>query len=190
MAAAATAASRWTFSGDDPVTGLSFSDLAARSRAMHKTQGFDNFRGFGGGAARARNPFNCWPANPPPTILWTALTPRGTAFRAARDRQLADVLIAEFNPQDPRRQRAGFVEIARLVAALPQKDSVVAEKSAQLDRILQSCLGLEVHTTIAQSEVVPGETMKLHHAVRVHSKFRFAGSRCVIPASGNSSNAR
>ena len=39
---------RMEVSGNDPVTGLSFGDLAARSRAMHKTQGFDNFRGFGG----------------------------------------------------------------------------------------------------------------------------------------------
>jgi LmbE family N-acetylglucosaminyl deacetylase len=41
---------RMEVSGEDPVSGLSFSELAAKSRAMHKTQGFDNFRGFGGGA--------------------------------------------------------------------------------------------------------------------------------------------
>ena len=29
--------------GKDPVTGESFTDIAGRSRSMHKTQGFDNF---------------------------------------------------------------------------------------------------------------------------------------------------
>ena len=36
--------------GDDPVLGESFGSIAARSRAMHKTQGFGNFAGGLGGA--------------------------------------------------------------------------------------------------------------------------------------------
>ena len=36
--------------GDDPVLGISLGELAGRSRAMHKTQGFGNFGGGGGGA--------------------------------------------------------------------------------------------------------------------------------------------
>jgi hypothetical protein len=50
-----------------------------------------------------------------------------------------------------------------LLGALSDKDSVVVEKSALLDRILQSCLGLETETRIAQAEVVPGEVMHLSH---------------------------
>ena len=38
--------------GTDPLLGISFGELAARSRAQHKTQGFGNFGGFGGGGAR------------------------------------------------------------------------------------------------------------------------------------------
>ena len=45
----------------------------------------------------------------------------------------------------------------------------MVEKRAQLDRILQACLGLEVQTTISQAEVVPGEKMKLHHSAVIHS---------------------
>ena len=62
-----------------------------------------------------------------------------------------------------------LLKLHGLLAALPDKDSVVAEKSAKLDRILQSCLGLEVTTTTPQSEVVPGETMRLHHVVTIRS---------------------
>ena len=46
---------RMDVGGNDPVTGESFAEVAARSRAMHKTQGFDNFRGFGGGGARTES---------------------------------------------------------------------------------------------------------------------------------------
>ena len=55
------------------------------------------------------------------------------------------------------------------MAALAVDDSVLVEKRTQLDRILQACLGLEVETTISQAEVVPGEVMKLHHSVAIHS---------------------
>src|SRR5207248_1496723 len=36
--------------GADRVTGESFNAIAGRSRSMHKTQGFGNFGGAGGGA--------------------------------------------------------------------------------------------------------------------------------------------
>ncbi len=156
--------------GDDPVTGLSFSDLAARSRAMHKTQGFDNFRGFGGGGPRPES-FQLLAGEPATNDIMDGVdTTWNRVPGGAGIATLADVLVAEFNPQDPAASVPALLKVRALVAALPQKDSVVAEKSAQLDRILQSCLGLDVHTFIAQSEVVPGETMKLRHAVRVSSK--------------------
>ena len=65
------------------------------------------------------------------------------------------------------------------LTALPTTDPVVIEKRAQLDRILQACLGLEVETVIPQAEVVPGEEMKLHHSAIVRSgvPVRWIGER-------------
>src|SRR5205085_2157798 len=50
--AQASGAVRIDIGGNDPVTGDSFAVIAGRSRAMHKTQGFGNFGGGGGGANR------------------------------------------------------------------------------------------------------------------------------------------
>ena len=41
--------------GNDPVTGESFTDIAGRSRSMHKTQGFGNFTGGGGSGPRTES---------------------------------------------------------------------------------------------------------------------------------------
>jgi len=157
-------------SGNDPVSGLSFNELAMRSRAMHKTQGFDNFRGFGGAGGPRTESFQLLAgASATNDILdgvdttWSRV-PHGAPIGA-----LADRIIAAFNPQNAAASVPDLLELRRLVAALPEKDSVVAEKSAQLDRILQACLGLEVVTTIPNSEVVPGETMRLQHSVVIHS---------------------
>ena len=46
---------------------------------------------------------------------------------------------------------------------------MLCRKAEQLDRIIQACLGLYAQTTVPQSEVVPGETLKLRHAAMVGS---------------------
>jgi len=48
-------------------------------------------------------------------------------------------------------------------------DPVVVENGYSLTVFLQAYHGLEVQTTIAQAEVVPGEKMQLHHSVVIHS---------------------
>jgi len=154
--------------GNDPVTGLSFSELAARSRAMHKTQGFGNFSGFGGGARPES--FHLLAGEPATNDILDGIDTSWNRFAGGADigRQ-ADDLIANFNPQDVSASVPALLKMRALVMALPDKDSVVEAKSRQLDHILQSCLGLAVETTIPQSEVVPGEKMPFHHVVTIHA---------------------
>ena len=157
-------------SGNDAVTGMSFTELAARSRAMHKTQGFDNFRGFGGGNGPRTESFQLLAGEPATNDILDGIdTTWNRVPGGAEIGKQADSVIADFNPQDVSASVPALLKLRALVATVPNKDSVVEEKSKQLDHILQSCLGLEVLTTIPSSEVVPGETMQLHHTVMVHS---------------------
>jgi LmbE family N-acetylglucosaminyl deacetylase len=168
--------------GNDPVLGISFSELAGRSRAMHKTQGFDNFRGFGGGGGGGprTESFQLLAGEPATNDILDGIDTTWNRVRGGAEiGKLADSIIAEFNPQDVSASVPALLKIHGLLAALPDKDSVVAEKSAQLDHILQSCLGLEVATTVAQAEVVPGETMELQYSAMIHSAIpvRWVGVR-------------
>ncbi|HEX7652336.1 MAG TPA: PIG-L family deacetylase [Verrucomicrobiae bacterium] len=150
--------------GTDPVTGETFGVIAGRSRAMHKSQGFDNFRG--GGNVR------------PETFQWLAgETVTNDLFegidstwrRVAGGAEVADqiaALIAQFNLQDPAASLPALLTLKKSVAALPA-DPVVVEKSRALDRLIQHCLGLEITTTMPVAEVVPGEKVALHHAFKV-----------------------
>ena len=100
----------------------------------------------------------------------TVWTPRGTGCpAAARLVKMTDDIIAKFNPQDPAASVSALLALRSQLNALQTTDPLVVEKRAQLDRILQACLGLEVETTISNAEVVPGEAMKLHHSAIVHS---------------------
>ena len=147
--------------GDDPVTGEAFGTMANRSRGMHKTQG------LGGLASRtATGPnvqsFQLLAGEPAAHDLFDGVdatwsrVPGGAAIGP-----LADALLAHFDPQHPSASVPAILAIREKLAALPAS-LLVDDKRAQLDRILQSCLGLAVETTLARAAVCPGETFSLH----------------------------
>jgi LmbE family N-acetylglucosaminyl deacetylase len=156
--------------GTDPVSGESFTEIAARSRSMHKTQGFGNFTGFGGGSGPRFESFELLAGEPATNdILDGVDTTWGRVPGGAEIGKLTDEVITQFNPQDPAVSVPALLEIKKQLATLATSDPVVDEKRRQLDHIIQECLGLTVETVIPDAEVVPGETMQLRHTVLVQS---------------------
>ena len=153
--------------GIDPVTGESFSDIAGRSRSMHKTQGFGN---FGGGGGRPNMQTFVLLAGEPATndimdgvdLTWSRVSGGGEV------RTLVDKAIVDFKTNEVSSSVPALLAIRSKLASLPS-DPLVADKRHQLDDILQHCLGLSVETTVPSPEVAPGETVKLHHVAAVTS---------------------
>jgi LmbE family N-acetylglucosaminyl deacetylase len=155
--------------GRDPASGESFGAIAARSRGMHKTQGFDvtgpplnegsrveAFVHLAGDMATG-NLFEGI------DTAWARIPGGAEVARSI------DEAIASFNAQDVAASVPALLGIRHRLAALPA-DPVVADKRAQLDRIIQACLGLEVDAVLDRAEAVPGETVKLHHRVLARSR--------------------
>ena len=148
---------RMDIGGSDPVTGESFGTLAGRSRAMHKTQGFGNFGGRGGGGGPNMQTFTVLGGDPAEKDLMDGIdTTWGRFPGGAEAGQLIEKAIATFNSNNLSANMPGLLAVRTKLAALAP-DPVVEEKRAQLDHILQECLGLSVETTAVQAEVVPGE---------------------------------
>ena len=150
--------------GTDPVTGESFNAIAARSRAMHKTQGLGGFT-----ARNATGPnlqsFMLLAGEPATADLldgveltW-ARVPGGAEITP-----LAAAALAQFKADDPAASVPALLALRAKLDTLP-RDPLVADKRAQLDRILQSCLGLRVETTVNQAEIVPGEPLALSYTL-------------------------
>src|ERR1035437_410345 len=154
--------------GSDTVLNEPFGAIAGRSRSMHKSQGFGNFGG-GGGGARTES-FQLLDGEPATKdILDGVDTTWNRVPGGAEIGKLADEIISQFNLQDPAASVLALLKLKSNLAALKSTDSVVAEKTMQLDRILQNCLGLSVATTIVNAEVVPGEELKLHSTAMLRS---------------------
>lgn len=152
--------------GNDPVTGEAFGAIASRSRGMHITQGFGNFGGRGGGGPNMQT-FTVLGGDPAVDDLFDGIdttwarVPGGAAVGAMTEKAVAD-----FNKGDPAATVPTLLKIRAKLADLPA-DPVVLDKRAQLDRILQACLGLTVETVASAPEIVPGEHLKLNHTVSV-----------------------
>jgi LmbE family N-acetylglucosaminyl deacetylase len=153
--------------GNDPVTGESFGTIAGRSRAMHKTQGFGNFGG-GGGGANVQN-FVLLAGEPATNdimdgvkLTWSRISGGGEVGK------LVDEAIASFKTNDVSASVPALLVIRSKIAGLAS-DPLVEDKRRQLDGILKQCLGLSVETTVPGPEATPNETVKLHHVVAVHS---------------------
>ncbi len=151
--------------GVDPVTGEPFATLANRSRAMHKTQGLSFFAARTGGPGPNQQNFTLLAGDEPASDImdgvdttW-ARVPGGAALIP-----LVDDAIAKFDAANPGASVPALLAIRGKLAALPV-DPVVADKQRDLDRIIQTCLGLTVETTLPQAEVVAGEKLRLHEEV-------------------------
>ncbi|MSU49425.1 MAG: PIG-L family deacetylase [Opitutus sp.] len=148
--------------GKDPVTGEDLGTLGGRSRSQHKTQGMGG-GGFGGGPSGTQS-FSVINGAPAQDDIVDGLDLTFGRFPGGAEiAKLADAAIAQFSADDPAASVPALLAIRAKLAVLPT-DPVVADKRAQLDRILQACLGLTVETTLPLAEVVPGETLALHHS--------------------------
>lgn len=156
--------------GKDPVSGETFHEIAGASRSMHKTQGFDSFRLPGGAGEQRLESFQLLDGAPAITDIMDGVdTTWNRVSYGAEIGKLTGEIIARFDMKDSGASVPGLLKLRAQLSALPKNEPIIAEKRAQLDRILQECLGLKVETTVAHSDVVPGEEMKLHISAALHS---------------------
>jgi len=155
--------------GTDPVSGTSLMDLANRSRAMHKTQGFDNFGGRGGGPTRSEN-LQLLDGEPATSDFMEGVdTTWNRVEGGAEVARLTAEAISGFDSNNLAANVPALLKVHAALKSLP-KNPVVDEKREQLDRIVAACLGLNARTMIASAEAVPGEKLRMKHVVEVKSE--------------------
>lgn len=170
--------------GNDPVLGIPLSTLSLRILAQHKTQNlggviFGQGRGAGVGTGPRTETFSLLGGDAPTTGLFdgvaTTWTDRYPGPGAEID-ALTTAALAAFDEKNLSANVPALLALRAKLAALPA-DPLVTDKRAQLDRVLQACLGLKVATTIATPDAVPGETLDLTHTVSSVVPVRWLSTR-------------
>jgi LmbE family N-acetylglucosaminyl deacetylase len=151
--------------GYNQLLGESYGEIAARSRSMHKTQGFGSVSTRGS----AMESFQLLAGEPATNdILDGVDTTWGRVPGGAEIGGLVDAAIKGFDPQNPADSVPSLLVMRKRLAALPT-DSLITEKRHQLDHIIQECLGLYVETVVPVAEAIPGETLKMRHTAMIRS---------------------
>src|SRR5215475_13877818 len=122
--------------GTDPVSGESFPAIAARSRAMHKTQGFDR----DADAVMARRSktelFRLLAGTPASQDLLDGVdTTWNRVPGGAEIGRMTEAAITQFDPNNPAASVPALLAIRRRLAAL-SPDPIVTDKRQQLDDII------------------------------------------------------
>jgi hypothetical protein len=159
---------RMDIGGTDPATGEGLGTIAGRSRGRHITQGFGSFGGRGGGSGPNEQSFTTLGGEPPVKDLFDGVDTTWARYGSAGAEidRLATQAIASFQGDDPAVSVPALLAIRKKLAALPG-DSLVEDRRAQLERIIQACLGLTATATADRPEVSPGEKLEWELAATV-----------------------
>src|SRR6266511_4284048 len=167
--------------GYNPLLSKAYTEIAAASLSMHKSQGVGSPPRRG---AR-KEYFKLLEGQPMTTSLFEGIDTSWS--RVASAESIASEIrqiISHFNPADP---AASVPELLKLRQAMNgiKNDSWSPEKKAELDEIIVACLGLHVEASTTNETVTPGQTatIKLEAINRCNIPVTLQEVRC--PNSGD-----
>ena len=149
-----------------PLLGKSVGQISALSRSSHRSQGYGSIASYGSrldefqsldGQPVGKDIFDGIDTTWTETGAWTGVGPA------------VDDIITHFEPLDPSASVPALLAMRSRFFNGDTLQNQLIEKSHLLDRIIQDCLGVYVQATVPQAEVVPGEVLKITHAVMVGS---------------------
>jgi LmbE family N-acetylglucosaminyl deacetylase len=167
----------------NPLLGLSYGEMAAESRSMHKSQGF--------GVARTRGPiveyFKLLDRAPSSPGLATTLL-GGIDFSWSRIKnsravaRLVERVVRQFVPAEPYKS---IPTLLQLDEALDSVRDVAWRtcKHAQIRELVLACAGLFLEATAADFRVVPGGTMDVTATAINRSPVKFTLREIHFPGS-------
>jgi LmbE family N-acetylglucosaminyl deacetylase len=148
--------------GYNPLLGVSYGEMAADSRSMHKSQGF--------GVARSRAPtieyFKALAEAGPPSkkgpvglfddvdLSW------GRVGGGARLRPLIDKLVAKFDPAAPSASIAGLLTLDAALDGVADADWR-ALKKREVRELLLACAGIFAEATAPDFRAAPGTEIEI-----------------------------
>lgn len=149
--------------GYNPILGLSYGEIAARSRSMHRSQGFGSLPSRGAryayfkllaGSPAAEDPFDGV------DTTWARY-----AGGAEIGREVA-AIIDRFAPAHPERSVPALFALRDRIDQLPgaKSDPLLRDKRADVDRLIQGCLGLYVESTTPGAEAIAGQSVTVETA--------------------------
>ncbi len=141
--------------------GKSYSEIAAESRTQHKSQGF----GSPGRRGDAPEYFEFTKGEKAQKNIFDGVNTTWLRLKGAEKiPALVDQAVAEFKDEDPSASIGQLLKIRKAISALPT--SVwKTRKEAEINQVIQDCLGLYVETTASLFWASPGGKIKTNFEI-------------------------
>jgi LmbE family N-acetylglucosaminyl deacetylase len=152
-----------------PLLGESYPEIAARSRSMHKTQGF----GSAGARGERYETFSLVEGDTPSGDLLDGIettwnrVPGGVAVG-----RMLDAIIAAFDPREPAASVPALLQMYDEMGQL-EKDVWVEQKRSELLELIRSCAGLWMEAISEDYAFSPGDSLTVRATVVNRSDFPF-----------------
>ena len=140
--------------GYNPLLGKAYTEIAAASISMHKSQGVGGLPRRG---AR-KEYFKHLKGQPMTSLLFEGVDTSWS--RVANSESVATEIrqiISKFDPADPAASVPELLKLRKAMSGI-QDESWIAEKKADVDKIVAACLGLHVEASTATEMFTPGQT--------------------------------
>ena len=168
--------------GYNPLLGKAYTEIAAASISMHKSQG------VGGPPRRGarKEYFKPLEGQPMTNSLFDAVDTSWSRV-ANSESVTAEIrqIISKFNPADPAASVPQLLKLRQAMSGI-HDDSWIPEKRAALDEIIAACLGLHVEASTAKEAVTPGQTASITLEAINRSNIPVTLQEVRFPISGDS----
>ena len=163
-----------------PLLGESFAELAARSRSMHRSQGF----GSGGTRGEMLDYLEPMDGKPGGQDLFEGIdTTWGRIEGGPAIGTILDRAYGEFDPENPAGVVPLLLEARRKLLALPAARWTRVKRD-DLDRAIGACLGLYLEAVAEVPAATPKEKVKISLEAANRSPVRVKLKRIAVPAAG------
>src|SRR5262245_9658454 len=169
--------------GYNPLLGKSYTEIAAASISMHKSQGV-------GGLPRRgsrKEYFKPLQGQPMTSALFEGVDTNWS--RVPNSESVATEIrqiISKFNPVDPAASVPELLKLRQALSAI-QDEFWIAEKKADIDKIIAACLGLHVEASTATETFTPGQTAAIKLEAINRSNIPVTLQEARFPNTGDSS---
>jgi LmbE family N-acetylglucosaminyl deacetylase len=139
--------------GYNALLGQSYAEIAATSRSQHKSQGF----GSPGRRGDANEFFELVKGEPATADIFDGINTTWTRLKGGdKIIPLVEKAIRDFNPEQPFAIVGQLLQIRKAISSL-EPGVWKARKLAEVNQLIQDCLGLFAEVTANQYWIAPGE---------------------------------
>ena len=143
--------------GFSPLLGKAFTEIAAASLSMHKSQGVGRSPGRG---AR-KEYFKLLDGAPMTESLFDGIdTTWGRVPKSEAIAEKVKQLLATFNPADPAASVPKLLELRKELSTVDKKDWLIA-KTGEIDSLIAACVGLHIESSTTAATISAGQTLPI-----------------------------